>query len=52
MAQNSARISWTFEEVDAKLQEIMKNIYHNSMKAAEEYGHPGNLSLVPILLDS
>ncbi|KAA9014505.1 NADP-specific glutamate dehydrogenase [Niallia endozanthoxylica] len=43
MAQNSARISWTFEEVDAKLHEIMVNIYHNSKNASEEYGHPGNL---------
>ena len=43
MAQNSARISWSFEEVDAKLHEIMVNIYQNSMKASEEYGHPGNL---------
>jgi glutamate dehydrogenase (NADP+) len=43
MAQNSQRISWTFEEVDTKLHEIMVNIYRNSMKASEEYGHPGNL---------
>ena len=43
MAQNSARISWTFEEVDAKLHEIMVNIYRNSKQASEEYGHPGNL---------
>ncbi|WP_428910185.1 NADP-specific glutamate dehydrogenase [Niallia sp. Krafla_26] len=43
MAQNSARISWTFEEVDTKLHEIMVNIYRNSMNASEEYGHPGNL---------
>ncbi|WP_210364262.1 NADP-specific glutamate dehydrogenase [Bacillus sp. REN3] len=43
MAQNSARLSWTFEEVDAKLQQIMTNIYQNSVKAAEEYGYPGNL---------
>jgi glutamate dehydrogenase (NADP+) len=43
MAQNSARLSWTFEEVDSKLQEIMKNIYRDSMKAAVEYGAPGNL---------
>lgn len=42
MAQNSARLSWTFEEVDAKLQEIMKNIYQNSKQAAAEYGAPGN----------
>lgn len=43
MAQNSMRLAWTFEEVDAKLHEIMARIYQNSMKAAEEYGHPGNL---------
>lgn len=43
MAQNSARLSWTFEEVDAKLHQIMINIYRNSMNAAEEYGYPGNL---------
>lgn len=43
MAQNSARISWTFEEVDAKLHEIMTNIYRNSKNASEEFGHPGNL---------
>lgn len=43
MAQNSARISWTFEEVDAKLHEIMVNIYRNSMDASREYGAEGNL---------
>lgn len=43
MAQNSMRLSWTFEEVDAKLHEIMKDIYRNSVAAAEEYGHSGNL---------
>ncbi|WP_175639185.1 NADP-specific glutamate dehydrogenase [Metabacillus schmidteae] len=43
MAQNSARLSWTFEEVDCKLQSIMKNIYQNSKQAAQEYGVPGNL---------
>lgn len=43
MAQNSARISWTFEEVDAKLHEIMINIYRQSKDASEEYGHSGNL---------
>jgi glutamate dehydrogenase (NADP+) len=43
MAQNSARVSWSFEEVDAKLHEIMINIFRNSMNASEEYGHPGNL---------
>ncbi|WP_066188642.1 MULTISPECIES: NADP-specific glutamate dehydrogenase [Gracilibacillus] len=43
MAQNSARLSWTFEEVDTKLQEIMTDIYKNSAEAAETYGHTGNL---------
>ncbi|MGM9955115.1 MAG: NADP-specific glutamate dehydrogenase [Peribacillus sp.] len=43
MAQNSARMPWTFEEVDEKLHGIMKNIYKNSIEAAEAYGVPGNL---------
>ncbi|WP_256757995.1 NADP-specific glutamate dehydrogenase [Cohnella sp. WQ 127256] len=43
MSQNSMRMSWTFEEVDAKLHSIMKNIYQNSVRAAEVYGNPGNL---------
>jgi glutamate dehydrogenase (NADP+) len=43
MAQNSSRLSWTFEEVDAKLQQIMMNIYRSSVKAAEDYGYSGNL---------
>jgi len=43
MSQNSMRYSWTFEEVDAKLKQIMVNIYHNASKAAREYGMEGNL---------
>ena len=43
MSQNSARLSWTFEEVDAKLQGIMKNIFHNAYDASVEYDCPGNL---------
>ncbi len=43
MTQNSMRLAWTFEEVDEKLKTIMLNIYKNSYKAAEEYGHKGNL---------
>ncbi|MFB7639100.1 NADP-specific glutamate dehydrogenase [Peribacillus butanolivorans] len=43
MAQNSARMPWTFEDVDTKLHGIMKNIYKNSVEAAEAYGEPGNL---------
>ncbi|WP_243292176.1 NADP-specific glutamate dehydrogenase [Bacillus sp. FJAT-47783] len=43
MAQNSQKLNWTFEEVDNKLHDIMKSIYRESMKAALEYGAPGNL---------
>ena len=43
MSQNSERLSWTFEEVDAKLKGIMVNIFHNAFNAAKEYGHEGNL---------
>ncbi len=43
MSQNSERLSWTFEEVDAKLKDIMINIFHNSYNASKEYGHEGNL---------
>lgn len=43
MAQNSARLSWSFEDVDAKLRDIMKNIYRNCVNAANEYGCSGNL---------
>ena len=42
MSQNSERLSWSFDEVDAKLQGIMKNIYHAADDAAKEYGHEGN----------
>ena len=43
MSQNSERLSWTFEEVDAKLKNIMTNIFHNSYNAAKKYGLEGNL---------
>jgi glutamate dehydrogenase (NADP+) len=43
MAQNSARLAWTQDEVDLKLQKIMKDIYSKSQNAAEEYDAPGNL---------
>ena len=42
MSQNSERLSWTFEEVDSKLKNIMVNICHNMADAAERYGMPGN----------
>ncbi len=43
MCQNSMRYSWTFEEVDAKLKDIMVNIFHNAYNASKEYGLEGNL---------
>ena len=42
MTQNSERLSWSFEEVDAKLKDIMVNIFHNLDNAAKEYGMEGN----------
>ena len=42
MSQNSERLSWTFEEVDSKLQGIMANIYKNISEAAKKYGHEGD----------
>lgn len=42
MSQNSERLSWTFEEVDAKLQNIMVNIFHNLDDAAKRYGKEGD----------
>ncbi|MFZ0199694.1 MAG: NADP-specific glutamate dehydrogenase [Candidatus Sulfotelmatobacter sp.] len=43
MAQNSARLSWTREEVDDRLHKIMINIHRNCYETAEKYGTPGNL---------
>ncbi|MGI5931912.1 MAG: NADP-specific glutamate dehydrogenase [Eubacterium sp.] len=42
MSQNSERLSWTFEEVDARLKDIMVNIYHNIDQAAKRYGKEGD----------
>ena len=42
MAQNSMRLSWPRDEVDSRLQHIMKRIHHTCLAAAEEYGMPGN----------
>ena len=42
MSQNSERLSWSFEEVDSKLQNIMINIFHNLDDAAKRYGFEGN----------
>ncbi len=43
MSQNSERLSWTFNEVDDKLHNIMVNIYKNASTTAKEYGFEGNL---------
>ncbi|MEQ9763902.1 NADP-specific glutamate dehydrogenase [Streptococcus sp. ZJ151] len=43
MSQNSQRTSWSFDEVDEKLKEIMKDIYNHSASAAKEFGAEGNL---------
>lgn len=43
MSQNSYRLSWTFDEVDAKLKSIMESIVTESLKAAKEYGEEGDL---------
>ena len=42
MSQNSERLSWSFEDVDGKLQDIMKNIYHNISDAAKRYDMEGD----------
>ena len=42
MSQNSMRLSWSFEEVDSKLKDIMVGIFHNIDEAAKAYGMPGN----------
>ncbi len=43
MSQNSERLSWTFEEVDKKLKDIMINIFHNAYDRSKEYDVEGNL---------
>jgi glutamate dehydrogenase (NADP+) len=43
MTQNSMRLAWTFEEVDAKLKDIMVRIYRQTSKVAKEYGFEGDL---------
>jgi glutamate dehydrogenase (NADP+) len=42
MSQNSLRLSWTREEVDERLHNIMKAIHKNCVDTAKEYGDPGN----------
>lgn len=45
MQQNAAMTQWSFDEVDKKLHQIMKNIFNNSYETAKEFKHPGNLVL-------
>ena len=42
MSQNAEHLSWTFEEVDGKLEQLMRGIYHNCAETAKQYGHEGN----------
>jgi glutamate dehydrogenase (NADP+) len=42
MTQNSMRLAWSREEVDARLKTIMANIHRTALNAAEQYGTPGN----------
>ena len=42
MSQNAEHLSWTFEEVDGKLEQLMRGIYHNCDDTAKQYGHEGN----------
>ncbi|MBO6148808.1 MAG: NADP-specific glutamate dehydrogenase, partial [Lachnospiraceae bacterium] len=42
MSQNSERLSWSFEEVDGRLKDIMTGIYKKVADAAERYGHKGD----------
>lgn len=43
MAQNANMVHWSFEEVDSKLKNIMKNIYTRAATTAADYGDPNNL---------
>jgi len=45
MMQNASMLRWTFEEVDEKLKGIMRNIFKDAKRTAEEFGHPSNLVL-------
>ena len=42
MSQNSIRLSWSFEEVETRLRDIMKQIHESAFEASKEYGHEGN----------
>ena len=42
MSQNAEHLSWTFEEVDGKLEQLMRGIFHNVDDTAKKYGHEGN----------
>ncbi|WP_342994415.1 NADP-specific glutamate dehydrogenase [Parolsenella catena] len=42
MSQNAEHLSWTFEDVDGKLEQLMRGMFHNVADTAKEYGHEGN----------
>ena len=45
MSQNAEHLSWTFDEVDGKLEQLMRGMFHNVDDTAREYGHEGNFVL-------
>ena len=45
MSQNAEHLSWTFEEVDGKLETLMRGMFHNVDDTAKEYGHEGNFEM-------
>ena len=45
MSQNAEHLSWTFDEVDGKLEQLMRGMFHNVSDTAREYGHEGNFVL-------
>ena len=42
MSQNAEHLSWSFEEVDGKLEQLMRGMFHNVDDTAKKYGHEGN----------
>ena len=50
MAQNSQRISWTAEQVDEKLRDIMSSCFQNGLKTSMEYVTPGSEAELPSLV--
>lgn len=52
MSQNAEHLSWTFEECDGKLEQLMRGMFHNVDDTAKEYGQEGNFVMAPTSLAS